>query len=243
MDTNEKNFLKLIGIIVIVIIVLYGNYNYKNKLIEEREMSVLYIPKYNGVKGDTTKYMFDTHTTNEVEDFNAANPATAVGNAFTKEQQKALAKKSNLSKEQLVNAYIKRYSTTAVEEMKLYNIPASITLAQGIIESNAGQSKLSVKENNHFGIKCKANSNHRCANYADDDPDDMFRVFNNAWESYREHSKLLTGSRYKHLTKLSRKDYKSWAKGLQRAGYATNKNYAKLIITIIERYKLYKYDR
>jgi flagellum-specific peptidoglycan hydrolase FlgJ len=242
MDTNERNFLKLIAMVVLVIMVLSSNYNYRNKLIKEREMTMLHIPKYNGVHGDTTKYMFEEHTTIE-EDFNAANPATAVGNAFTKKQQEQLAKKSNLSKEELVNAYVKRYYTTAVEEMKLYNIPASITLAQGIIESNAGQSKLSVKENNHFGIKCKANSNHRCANYADDDPDDMFRVFNNAWESYREHSKLLTGNRYKHLTKLSRKDYKSWARGLQRAGYATNKNYAKLIISIVEKYKLYKYDR
>lgn len=242
MDTNERNFLKLIGMIVLVTVVFYNNYNYRNKLIQEREMSVLYIPRYYGVHGDTTKHVFK-ETQNENEDFNAANPATAVGNAFTKKQQEQLAKKSNLSKEKLVNAYVKRYYTTAVEEMKLYNIPASITLAQGIIESNAGQSKLSRLENNHFGIKCKANSNHRCANYADDDPDDMFRVFNNAWESYREHSKLLTGSRYKHLTKLSRKDYKAWARGLQKAGYATNKNYAKLIISIVERYKLYKYDR
>lgn len=232
----NKEIIKIIGLAALAAFVLYGNKVYQNKLIDQREMSILYIPKYHGPKSDTIKYTFD-------EDFNAANPATAVGNAFTKKQKAKLAKKSNLSKEELVNAYVKRYYNTAVEEMKLYNIPASITLAQGIIESNAGQSNLSRKENNHFGIKCKANSKYKCANYADDDPDDMFRVFDSAWESYREHSKLLVGSRYKHLTKLKKSNYKGWAKGLKKAGYATNPNYDKMIINIVEKYKLYNYDR
>jgi flagellum-specific peptidoglycan hydrolase FlgJ len=238
-----NNTLKLIGLAAFAAFILYQNYLYKNEQ-QQKEMSILYIPKYHGPKADTTKLMYDINEYEDKdEDFNAANPATAVGNAFTKDQKAKLAKKSNLSKEELVNAYVKRYYNTAVEEMKLYNIPASITLAQGIIESNAGQSKLSVKENNHFGIKCKANSKHKCANYADDDPDDMFRVFDSAWESYREHSKLLVGSRYKHLTKLKKSNYKGWARGLKKAGYATNPNYDKLIIAIVERYKLYNYDK
>ena len=89
MDTNERNFLKLIVMVVLVIMVLSSNYNYRNKLIKEREMTILHIPKYNGVHGDTTKYMFEEHTTIE-EDFNAANPATAVGNAFTKKPGKII---------------------------------------------------------------------------------------------------------------------------------------------------------
>ena len=83
-------------------------------------------------------------------------------------------------------------------------------------------------------IKCK------CATYADDSPTDQFRVFTDAWSSYREHSKLLTKDRYKHLLKLDPHDYKGWAYGLQKAGYATNPNYAKLLITIIEKYQLHK---
>lgn len=139
--------------------------------------------------------------------------------------------------------YIERFKKTAVQEMKLHGIPASITLAQGIIESNSGQSKLSVKENNHFGIKCKSKCGCKCAIYADDKPNDRFRVFKSAWYSYREHSKLLNSPRYKHLHKLKKTDYHAWAKGLKKAGYATHPHYDKLLIKTIEKYDLHKYDR
>jgi flagellum-specific peptidoglycan hydrolase FlgJ len=131
--------------------------------------------------------------------------------------------------------YINKYLKTAKEEAEIFNIPVSITLAQGLLESNAGESKMSIKENNHFGIKCVNKCiGCRCANYTDDDKYDMFRIFDSPWYSFREHSILLNNSRYKHLTKLNRTDYKNWARGLKTAGYATDKNYADKLIKIIE---------
>lgn len=195
---------------------------------------------------------------------NLANEATAVGAALTEKEKKIAAGLSNLSvvfsqnyfqkhkiPQSVIDAkmntclnYIKKYRETALEEAEIFNIPASITLAQGLLESNAGQSRLALKENNHFGIKCKAKClGCRCANYTDDDRFDMFRIFESAWESYREHSKLLSGGRYKQLCKNKRSDYKKWAYGLKKAGYATDKNYAEKLIKIIEFFKLNQLDK
>lgn len=139
-------------------------------------------------------------------------------------------------------AYIARFTKVALTEQEKYGIPASITLAQGIMESNAGRSKMAIKDNNHFGIKCYDKCiGCRCANYADDDPYDMFRIFESAWESYREHSKVLLRERYKSCFKS--KSYKHWAKELQRCGYATSKKYEAGLIRVIEYYKLYKLDK
>ncbi|MBK7873808.1 MAG: glucosaminidase domain-containing protein [Saprospiraceae bacterium] len=140
-------------------------------------------------------------------------------------------------------AYIKRNAATAIQEMRQFGIPASITLAQGLLESNAGESRLAMESNNHFGIKCRSKcAGCTCRNYSDDDIYDMFRVFNSAWESYREHSELLNGSRYSHLKKHGN-NYKNWAYGLKKAGYATDKRYAEKLIQIIEFLDLHKYDR
>lgn len=141
-----------------------------------------------------------------------------------------------------VDEYINKYKSIAVNEMKIYGIPASITLAQGLLESNIGKSELSRKYNNHFGIKCKKNYPGECVNYHDDNPDDMFRVFKTAIESYREHSILLTSDRYKSLKKYG-KNYVKYAHGLKKCGYATDKNYAEKLIKIIKKYKLYHYDK
>lgn len=140
--------------------------------------------------------------------------------------------------------YIERFKKVAISEMKIFGIPASITLAQGILESNNGNSDLAKIDNNHFGIKCKSKCiGCLCRNYKDDSPYDMFRVFPSAWWSYREHSKLLKNSpRYAALFKLKKTDYKGWAIGLQSCGYATSKKYAQSLIRIIEKYKLYKFD-
>jgi flagellum-specific peptidoglycan hydrolase FlgJ len=139
--------------------------------------------------------------------------------------------------------YVERFARVAIGEMKKYGIPASVTLAQGLLESNAGSSKLSIQSDNHFGIKCKPKClGCTCRNYRDDDIYDMFRVFDTAWESYREHSILLSNSRYKHLKKLGTKDYKNWAHGLKKAGYATDKQYAEKLIMIIEMLDLYQFD-
>lgn len=140
--------------------------------------------------------------------------------------------------------YVKTYRKIAIQEMKAYGIPASITLAQGLLESNAGDSRLSVESNNHFGIKCKSKCRGcTCRNYNDDDIYDMFRVFVSPEESYREHSLLLNGKRYRHLLDLDLTDYENWAHGLKKAGYATDKRYAYKLIKIIEELQLDKYDR
>ncbi len=143
------------------------------------------------------------------------------------------------------NKYINRFKKVAQAEMDKFGIPASITLAQGLLESNMGNSKLAVNNNNHFGIKCfsKACKKGHCSNFKDDHHKDFFRKFKTAWESYRSHSTLLSGKRYKHLKKLDRKDYKGWAVGLQKAGYATDKRYAKKLIRLIETLDLGQYDR
>ena len=198
-----------------------------------------------------------------LDDLNLANEATATSDALTPAQKKQAAGYSNLGfilnpdviiknkiptevvayKKAKVYGYIDKYLEVSKQEANLYNIPVSIILAQALLESNAGDSKLASKENNHFGIKCNANSgNAPCANYTDDSPHDMFRVFETAWFSFREHSKLLTGKRYKHLLELPRTDYKNWAHGLKAAGYATDKTYGVRLIEIIEALNLSKYD-
>ncbi|MEM1122035.1 MAG: glucosaminidase domain-containing protein, partial [Bacteroidota bacterium] len=142
-------------------------------------------------------------------------------------------------------AYVKRFASVAQEEMRKYNIPASITLAQGLIETNAGRSPLATKNNNHFGIKCfsKSCKKGHCSNFSDDSHKDFFRKYPSSWESFRAHSKLLTYKRYKHLTKLDNTDYKSWAIGLKKAGYATDKNYHNKLIKLIEDLHLDDYDQ
>lgn len=140
--------------------------------------------------------------------------------------------------------YIKEYRDIAVEEMKRYQIPASITLAQGLLESGAGQSTLARKSNNHFGIKCGGDWRGKTVKHDDDARNECFRVYNNPKDSYRDHSKFLaTRPRYASLFKLDITDYQGWAHGLKKAGYATNPRYAYQLIDIIERYDLYKYDK
>jgi len=140
--------------------------------------------------------------------------------------------------------YLKRFGDVAVVEMRKFGIPASIKLAQGIIESRSGHSTLAKKNNNHFGIKCfskKCQKGH-CANFHDDNHKDFFRKYSSAWESWRSHSKMIVSGRYKKLLKHNN-DYKSWAYGLQNSGYATDKRYADKLIAIINKYQLYEYDK
>jgi len=141
--------------------------------------------------------------------------------------------------------YIARYHGLAQKHMKKHKIPASITLAQGILESNSGFSRLAIYNNNHFGIKCfsKTCSRGHCTNYTDDSHKDFFRVYQSVSGSYEGHSRLLKKQRYRKLFKLKITDYKGWAHGLRAAGYATDKRYAYKLIGIIERFKLYKYDK
>jgi len=139
--------------------------------------------------------------------------------------------------------YIKEYSNIAVSHQNKYGIPASITLAQGILESGAGQSSLARKSNNHFGIKCHSDWNGGRVYHDDDLRGECFRQYRNVSDSYEDHARFLADRpRYAPLFGLNIKDYKGWARGLQRLGYATDKAYANKLIKIIEDYELYKYD-
>jgi len=140
--------------------------------------------------------------------------------------------------------YINQYAPMAQDQMKRYGIPASITLAQGLLESGAGKSKLAREARNHFGIKVGMNWTGPYMIMADDRPDDKFRVYHTVSDSYEDHSAFLrNGKRYASLFDLSPTDYKGWAHGLKRAGYATNPSYAQSLINIIERYNLHDYDK
>jgi len=139
--------------------------------------------------------------------------------------------------------YIIQYKDIAIEEMHRWKIPASITLAQGLFESGAGQSELARKGNNHFGIKCNNGWTGRKTYHDDDERNECFRAYDSPYESYEDHSRFLASSqRYRSLFDLKITDYKGWAKGLKAAGYATNPQYASKLIEIIQLYKLYEYD-
>ena len=139
--------------------------------------------------------------------------------------------------------YIKKFSSIAIEEMNRYNIPASITLAQGILESGIGESRLAIKGNNHFGIKCHDNWNGESIIEDDDEKGECFRKYAKATDSYRDHSLFLTErGRYSFLFEYKKTDYKKWAKGLKKAGYATNPEYSTLLIDLIERNNLGRFD-
>ena len=138
--------------------------------------------------------------------------------------------------------YFDRYKDLAIEQMIRYHIPASITLAQGVLESGAGKSELTVRGNNHFGIKCHGWTGGTIY-HDDDERNECFRAYKNAYDSYEDHSKFLsTSSRYSSLFHLKQTDYKGWARGLKACGYATNPRYAIQLIDIIQLYKLYEYD-
>ena len=139
--------------------------------------------------------------------------------------------------------YIERYKGLAVDQMLRYKIPASITLAQGLLESGAGTSTLARKANNHFGIKCGRAWKGPYILQDDDARNEKFRKYRSVEESYEDHSRFLQQARYSSLFDLSMKDYKGWAKGLKRCGYATNPRYASLLIDLIERYDLDQFDK
>lgn len=139
--------------------------------------------------------------------------------------------------------YIQKFATYAVEEMEKYKIPASITLAQGLLETGGGQSRLALEGKNHFGIKCKENWTGKTMKHTDDAPNECFRVYDDPRQSYEDHSIFLaTRKYYTNLFSLDMKDYKAWAHGLKKAGYATNPRYASILIGKIERHRLYEFD-
>ena len=138
--------------------------------------------------------------------------------------------------------YISRYMPIAIAHMERYGIPASITMAQGILESDCGNSLLSMKSNNHFGIKCHSDWRGGRVYHDDDLRGECFRKYKRVEDSYEDHSKFLKRSRYESLFRLKITDYKGWARGLQKCGYATDRAYANKLIKVIEDYELYRYD-
>ncbi len=170
-------------------------------------------------------------------------PKTDWGNTYSNMTYGTQKKDTRLKREKQL-AYVNRFKDVARSEMLKYGIPASITLAQGLIESNAGESRLSRENNNHFGMKCfsKSCGKGHCSNFTDDSHKDFFRKYNTCWESFRAHSVLLTGKRYRGLRKHGT-NYKEWARGLKKAGYATDKRYAEKLIHIIEELDLHTYDK
>ncbi len=144
---------------------------------------------------------------------------------------------------EIVLAYIENYKDIAKKNMANHGVPASIALAQAILESGAGTGTLCRKANNHFGIKCHKDWNGPGVNHDDDELQECFRQYENAYDSYQDYAAFLRGRKwYDPLFKLEKNDYKGWAKGLKKAGYATDPAYPTKLIGIIERYQLQKYD-
>jgi len=142
----------------------------------------------------------------------------------------------------IAEAYIEQFKNIAIQEMNVNGIPASITLAQGLLESGNGKSDLAVQANNHFGIKCAGDWTGKTNLTHDDTENECFRVYKTPEDSYKDHSEFLKRKRYAALFQLDKNDYKSWAKGLKEAGYATNPKYPDLLIGLIERYQLNRFD-
>lgn len=150
----------------------------------------------------------------------------------------------NLVPDHGTKKYVRQWAGTAIYEMQEHGIPASITLAQGILESGNGESKLTIDGRNHFGIKCGSDWKGAKSHHNDDTAGECFRNYDYDDQSFHDHSLFLKQNpRYASLFKLKPDDYRGWAKGLKDAGYATNNSYAKTLIKLIERYELYKFDR
>ncbi len=181
-------------------------------------------------KKHTTERTVHTKPPVKSEDIKKVEPETVVAPA-------------EVSYSQRVTDYINEFREIAMEEMLQYGIPASITLAQGILESGAGAGELTRKANNHFGIKCHTGWQGDSVYHDDDERGECFRKYTDPKYSYRDHSLFLTQrSRYQDLFKLRKDDYQGWAKGLRKAGYATDPRYPEKLIGIIERYGLQDYD-
>lgn len=218
--------------------------NYKSKPKKMQEASILPLPYF-----EPEHALKEKKVNRKAPKIGKDNRANTFANlAFilnpTYAKRKNIAPEIVTKKQETVYRYLKRYADVAVAEMGKYGIPASITLAQGLLESDAGESRLARTNHNHFGIKCFSKNCRKghCANFTDDSHKDFFRKYSNVWESYRAHSTFLQRKRYAHLQKLGATNYVGWAHGLKEAGYATDKKYANKLIKIIETLNLDKYD-
>ena len=163
------------------------------------------------------------------------DPRTAKG--------KGISKQTVREKMEHCQAYAERFSSTARMEQKKFGIPASITLAQALLESNAGDNLLAREFNNHFTIPCESDCQGcTCKSFIESGSDVMYRVFKTPWASFRQHSLQLTAPRFKKLRQLGNNDYKAWARGLKAAGYTKDPDYVKKLITVIDMLELHRYD-
>ncbi len=171
----------------------------------------------------------------------SAKKITISANRHSVGKQK-VTKRDSLVNKYSPEGYIERFKEIAIKEMSQYGIPASITLAQGLLESGNGNSVLAREANNHFGIKCHSDWTGKTFLQDDDKKNDCFRVYDDPEESYKDHSEFLKKKRYAFLFELDKGDYTGWAYGLKQAGYATNPKYPELLIGLIERYNLNRFD-
>ena len=204
---------------------------------------IIKLPKYWTINEEGIPITGNQQTAEEEQKqelmINTNNPETPVE---TQQQTHARTSFKSGKPSKSEKEYIEQYAGYAMEQMKKYGIPASITLAQGLVESAHGTSKLAIGANNHFGIKGTYNGQYQLAN--DDLPNEKFRKYDNPLQSFEDHSRLLRGRRYQqYVGNLALDDYRGWAKGLKRAGYATAPNYANAIIDKIEKLGLQKYDK
>ena len=163
------------------------------------------------------------------------DPRTAEG--------KGIAPATVREKKQRCRAYVERFASTARMEQKKFGIPASITLAQALLESNAGDNLLAREFKNHFAIPCQPDCQGcTCKSFIESGSDGMYQAFKTPWESFRQHSLRLSSPRFKKLRELGKKDYKAWARGLKAAGYTNDPDYVKNLITVIEVLELSRYD-
>ena len=241
----QTNWLKIGALIVIAIIISRKDFSFNFRL-NANTPAVALTPDVQNLESPTLNTSMLEEGNRKPVSFNAASTHTA----RAKHKEAPVRKNVSPSSEEAAKirrqlAYVKRFFKVAQAEMEKYGIPASITLAQGLLESQAGGSRLATKNRNHFGIKCFSKSCRKghCSNFTDDSHKDFFRIYNTAWESYRAHSQLLQSNRYQPLYRFHKTDYRSWAHGLKKAGYATDKRYAEKLIKLIEELELYQYDR
>ncbi|WCM41066.1 glucosaminidase domain-containing protein [Flavobacterium sp. CBA20B-1] len=199
--------------------------------------------------GDDKKKKVVVKTRSEVKKEQApiaeTKPAKPAKPLLEKQQNETLVATSKIHvSKNTIEDYINLYADAAMQSMKIYGIPASIKLAQGILESGSGNGTLCRTANNHFGIKCKEEWTGETVSHSDDKANECFRKYASAMDSYNDHSEFLANRvYYKNLFTLDKSDYHAWANGLKKAGYATDPRYPQKLIDIIERYKLYEFDQ
>lgn len=209
-----------------------------NKIIAITIAFVVVISCGTNKKITTTKSKSTTHTKRTSVKKQVVTPSTAHKNEVL-----VSTSRTEVSTD-IIYEYVLQYKDIAMQNMRDFKIPASIILAQGILESGSGRGLLSSKSNNHFGIKCHTGWTGDTTTHDDDQKGECFRKYNDPADSYRDHAMFLTArSRYSTLFELDIEDYEAWAKGLREAGYATDRAYPQKLIGLIERYELHQYDQ